>query len=132
MTSDSTEFSWHDCGDDLVVPEQQAVAVFWNPRGELVIRQKADFYPDEDHYVIVHPGNIRKLAHRLLLEADSLEDGADEQPKERLALAPPKDPTATERQRRHRQRQRDGLDRDTRDTSVTGTPNREDELALTR
>jgi hypothetical protein len=36
----SQEFDWNEAGDDLIVPSTQAVAVYLNPAGDIVIRQE--------------------------------------------------------------------------------------------
>jgi hypothetical protein len=48
----SDKFDWND-EDDLVIPSQLAVAVYVNPKGEIVIRQQSDPSRDEDTYVVI-------------------------------------------------------------------------------
>jgi len=60
----SEDFDWSDA-EAVVVPAQPAIAVYFNPRGEIVIRQEAQFHPDEDHFVYVGRKNLRPLIERL-------------------------------------------------------------------
>jgi hypothetical protein len=59
------EFAWNDAGDDLVVNGQLAIAVYENPKGDIVIRQEADHSRDEDSFVIVAKGNLPALVASL-------------------------------------------------------------------
>lgn len=60
----SEDFDWSD-GEAVVVPAQPAIAVYFNPRGEIVIRQESQYHPDEDHFVYVGRKNLRPLIERL-------------------------------------------------------------------
>lgn len=50
--ADADEFSWCD-DESVVLPDQQAVAVYFNPAGELVIRQKQ--WPGDDQFIYIGP-----------------------------------------------------------------------------
>lgn len=63
------EFNWSD-REIIVVPKQDAVAVYPNPQGAIVIRQQDDF--DTDQVIIVQPDAARALAAALLKEVDAL------------------------------------------------------------
>lgn len=115
--SNSRDFDWIDSAEDVVVPEQAAIAVYLNPRGDVVIRQQAQYHPDEDTWIVVAPDRAQAVADAIV-EAARLavyhpEDDELAPPAERTA-AVPKDPTAAERQRRYRERHRNshGADRD--------------------
>src|SRR5262245_31897571 len=45
---DDDEWKWHD-NDAILIREQPAIAVYWNPHGEIVIRREC--WPDEDAFV---------------------------------------------------------------------------------
>lgn len=61
-----------EVADCLVVPSQPATAVYWNDRGDIVIRQERRDY-DDDSFVFVTPANARALAAALIREAESWE-----------------------------------------------------------
>ena len=66
----SDDFKWDDVEDDLIQDDQLAVAVYHNPEGNIVIRQKADGYLNQDDAVVVVAkeklaGLIAKLQHCL-------------------------------------------------------------------
>lgn len=58
-----SEFSWRDL-DVICVRSQPAVAVYKNPRGEIVIRQESQF-GDDDHWICLQPENVELLAMTL-------------------------------------------------------------------
>lgn len=118
----SFDFDWDDVADDVVVPEQAAIAVYTNPKGEVVVRQAGHHGPDEDSWIIVAPDRASAVADAILRAARL----HDNQPVSGEA-ASPKDRTAAERQRRYRERNRNGTDRDPSDRHVT---NRDDEQPL--
>jgi len=102
------EFDWY--GDDtIVVQEQLAVAVYTNPRGNVVIRQKADWCDEDDIWIVISPDRAGAVARAILA---LVEPEAEPAP---LALPAPADRTAAERQKRYRQRHRNGV------TPVTDT-----------
>jgi hypothetical protein len=106
---------WHENGETVVVPEQQAVAVYTLEDGSIAIRQ-ADPSHDEDDIIVLDRQNVAAVARALMREI-----GQADEP---LQLEAPKDPTAAERARRYRQNKRDGTvtpDRDavTNDRDVT-------------
>jgi hypothetical protein len=61
---ESEDFDWAD-PESIIIPSQPAVAVYFNPRGEVVIRQESQYHPDEDHFVYVGRKNLRPLIERL-------------------------------------------------------------------
>jgi hypothetical protein len=64
------EVDFHWCrpdGDETVcIPEQLAIACYLNPSGDIVIRQRADAYEDQDAIVLVAPIHARTLATAIL------------------------------------------------------------------
>jgi len=64
------EFNWND-RELVVVPKQDAVAVYPNPQGAIVIRQEDEM--DTDQIIIVQPDAARALAAALIKEADEVD-----------------------------------------------------------
>ena len=61
------DFDWSPGrNDSVVIPSQPAIAVFFNPLGEVVIRQESQLHPDEDHFIYVRPSNLRTLINSLI------------------------------------------------------------------
>jgi hypothetical protein len=60
-----TAFDWCTDEDAVVLPSQAAVALYFNRRGDLVIRQEADFSRDEDSFVFVEKANIAAFLDKL-------------------------------------------------------------------
>jgi hypothetical protein len=54
---------WSLAGDDLVVPEQHATAVYLCSEDSVVIRQQN--WPDDDSFVVVQRQNLCPLIQRL-------------------------------------------------------------------
>jgi hypothetical protein len=50
------DFDWS--GEDVIIHEQPATAVYFNPQGALVIRQKASDYDYGDPFVYIGPDHI--------------------------------------------------------------------------
>ena len=97
------DFDWH--GEEVVVQEQAAIAVYENVHGGIVVRQQADWHSHEDDIVIVvRPDRAVALAKAILRLADEL--GAIAPTATPLALPSPMTPA--ERQRRHRNAKRHG------------------------
>ncbi len=121
------EFDWLEYADDVVVPEQMAIAVYHNPTGNVVVRQQG--WPDEDVVIILERRNAAALAHAIL-EAAEFDDEpvallappstSATEPELELSVTKPKDPAAAERSRRYRNRKRD-TERDIRDIDRDAT-----------
>jgi hypothetical protein len=134
MSTRDDDFDWTDLEDDLVVPTQDAIAVYTNPKNDVVIRQAGRFDISEDHWVVLHQTHALPLARAILaaagldmeivpLTALRIQNGGGEVlqpfPDQRTidavrnagraadAAETKKDRTAAERQRRHRERQRE-------------------------
>ena len=98
------EFDWQAAQDEGAIV-QQAVergAVYENPYGDLVVRQERGEYDEHDTYIVIARGNLPAFIAKLqeLVAEDS---------------ARPEPLSAAERQRRYRQRHRNGE----RDEDVT-------------
>jgi hypothetical protein len=62
MSDDSADFSWRET-DAVVVRQQDAIAVYSNPDGDLVIRRRQawDEDEDEDVWIVVAQTQIRAV-----------------------------------------------------------------------
>jgi hypothetical protein len=63
-------FDWRD-KDDVVIETQRATAIYWNPAGQVVIRQEAGWSDDDDPYLFFEPANLPRVIERLQTELDS-------------------------------------------------------------
>jgi len=110
----SAEFNWHH-DDSVAVRDQPGIAVYRNSVGDITIRQRGDVdpetYEENDTIVTVTGRNAAALGRAILALAEP--DSAPPQ----LALPAPTDRTAAGRQRRYRDRKRDGV-------TVTGRDDR--------
>jgi len=91
--------------EPVLIPVQMPVAVFSNKNGDVVIRQCGQWYHQNDPWIVLTPENARIVAGAISnLAAELMAPAAP------LALpAPtPADRTAAERQRRYRERKRNG------------------------
>jgi hypothetical protein len=64
VQDDAEEFSWND-EDCFVVPHQAAIAVYFNPRGDVIIRQEGHYGTDEGQWIVVSKENLVPLILRL-------------------------------------------------------------------
>jgi hypothetical protein len=62
-------FDWTEIEDDIVVPEQAAIAVYNNPNGGIVCRQAGRYGSDEDSWIFFHPSHALTLAKAILEKA---------------------------------------------------------------
>jgi len=60
MNDDNEDFSWRDT-DAVVVRQQDAIAVYSNPDGELVIRRRRAWDEDDDVWIVVAQTQIRTV-----------------------------------------------------------------------
>jgi len=100
----TAEFDWSGDSEEIVIAAQSAVAVYVNDRGEIVIRQAAEWNQDCDSTIFVRPQHARALADALHAAAKALLPEKVRQPSPKSSGA--------ERQRRYRLRQRNGGDGD--------------------
>ena len=99
--SASLDFDWDDNADDIVQQSVERVAIFTNPNGDLVIRQERCWDQEDDTWIIIARGNVGAAIAKM-------RGAIGEEP------STPRDHTAAERQRRYRQRHRNGQDRNDR------------------
>jgi len=59
----SDGFNWDD-PTTVIVPNQMAVAVYFNPSGNVVVRQENDC--DDDPFIVLTPENACRVAFRIL------------------------------------------------------------------
>src|SRR5271165_1450991 len=64
QAEEECDFSWSAIEDSVVIQAQPAIAIYFNRRDEVVIRQESQF-GDEDHFVYVRHENLRLLIARL-------------------------------------------------------------------
>jgi hypothetical protein len=148
---DAHEFGWSD-ESAIVLNRQPRTAVYLNPRGQLVIRQEADFDETEDPYLYFSQENVIALCYGLFdaigapysiiadVHGGCVDIPRPGQPGIDLDAtnaasdgfeAKGKDPTAAERQRRRRERKRhDDVRPVERDAGVTVTARERDHDGL--
>ena len=98
------DFDWSDVV--IVVAEQPATACYLNPAGDIVLRQRGADRDDDDPFLWFAPEHAAAIA-KAILEAAALSATAPAtEPTQRPSKA--KDPTAAERQKRYRERHRNG------------------------
>ena len=94
----------HKC-ESVVVREQRSLAVFLNGSGSVVVRQECA-WPDEteDPYVLIRPENAEAVARAILrAAAEAIGDG------ESVTLPVTRNSAGASRQRRYRERHRNGV-----------------------
>ena len=62
-TAVGRDFDWRD--DDVIVPQQLAIAVYRNPAGDIVLRQCSDGFYD-DAFSWFHPKHAQAVAAAIL------------------------------------------------------------------
>jgi hypothetical protein len=61
----SPEFNWLRDREDIVIPQQDAIAVYRNPDGAVVIRQAGKYGVEEDTWIVVNQTNLVPLIAKL-------------------------------------------------------------------
>jgi hypothetical protein len=105
---------WDD--DDPIVAEQPATWVYWNTRGQVNIRQRAEVFED-DPWVTFNIENVPALIralHQKIVEWNTCDDDPEPQPKPKPAKHPLSN---AERQRRHKRRLRKGNEKGNEDNA---------------
>jgi hypothetical protein len=126
---DSKPPEWDDA--EPIIPEQPPTWLYWNPHGQLVIRQRGEIFEDNP-FLFFSVENIPALIQALrqkLAEVDIVEDP----PAPRLAAKPSRRPlTAAEPQRKRRDKSHENRDmsHEPRDTSHENRDSQRDEPAL--
>jgi hypothetical protein len=64
------KFQWYgeDAAESVIIQSVQAVAVYTNPNGEIVIRQESSTQ-DDDHFVVIPRSQVKVLLKALRDEA---------------------------------------------------------------
>lgn len=62
--SEEDEFKWDD-EESVVIKPIQAIAVYRNGMGSIVIRQEKASYQEDDPYIVVPQAELRKLIEAL-------------------------------------------------------------------
>jgi hypothetical protein len=57
---DSEDFKWNDT-ESVVVRQQDAIAVYPNPAGDLVIRRRQAWNEDEDVWIVISAAQVRNV-----------------------------------------------------------------------
>lgn len=70
MTDTSEQFDWFD-NDSVIVPEQEAIAVYTNPKGAVVIRRMQRWDETDDQFFIIEARNAVDVAEAMLRAAGS-------------------------------------------------------------
>jgi len=60
VTKDSEDFSWQDT-DAVAVRQQDAIAIYSNPDGDLVIRRRRAWDEEDDVWIVVAQTQIRTV-----------------------------------------------------------------------
>jgi hypothetical protein len=58
----ATDFNWDDA-EAVVLHEQPETAVYWNPNGDLVIRQRR--WPEDDVFVVITESSVDRFLDKL-------------------------------------------------------------------
>jgi hypothetical protein len=66
--SEDKEFKWSET-DSVVIRAVEALAVYTNPTGDVVIRQQNSM-GDEDHFIVIPPDRIEDLITALKNETE--------------------------------------------------------------
>lgn len=76
MNDDTEDFSWRDT-ESVVVRQQDAIAVYSNPDGDLVIRRRRSWDEDDDVWIVVAQTQIRTVIdamEKVLKEVQNRQD----------------------------------------------------------
>jgi hypothetical protein len=105
-------FPWQTNKELIVVPErhQQAIAIFENGDGDIVIRQERDLYQEDDDIIVVHRDNLVTVVDTLESfigphDRDANRDGAVTQRRDG-SVTHHGSATAASRSRRYRERKK--------------------------
>jgi hypothetical protein len=138
MSETSREFDWNAFEGDVIQQQVEKVAVYANPRGDIVIRQERRWDEEEDVFIVIARAHAFAAARAILCSAGirpdlatmvaarpdidwqaAMSDFDMAEARDSAGLgedrASPRDPTGAERQRRYRARKRNA----DRDAAVT-------------
>jgi hypothetical protein len=65
----SEDFSWYDSNDLIIIEQVDAIAVYSNPKGDIVIRQQ-DPIDGEDPFVVIPRTRVNEVIAALKKEAE--------------------------------------------------------------
>lgn len=85
----SEDFDWNEDDECVLIPSVSAIAVYLNPKGNVVIRQQASWNEEGDSFVILPSEAVPKLIKRLrdlATPAEVLEESVAEKELEKLAI----------------------------------------------
>jgi hypothetical protein len=103
MTDD--DFDWNPDREIIVVRSQPAIAVYLNPHDDLVIRQEGHYGPDEDQWIYITKSSVPKVVQAMLEAAGFETANTYGMP---LMLPKPERLSGAERQKRYRNKHRNG------------------------
>ena len=63
-TEPEDSFDWEDSAA-VIVPEQQAIAIYRGTHGDVIVRQHGGPFDPDDHFIIIHPDNLQAVIDRL-------------------------------------------------------------------
>jgi hypothetical protein len=62
---DDDDFDWSINNEDVVLREQRASAIYWNTRGDLVLRQERYWDEQDDPFLVIGRNNVHDFIDRL-------------------------------------------------------------------
>jgi hypothetical protein len=68
---ESGEFSWRDA-NSIVVHSVSAIAVYMNPDGDVVIRQQATQYGEDDPFIVIPRDRVPQILEAIGKTADEV------------------------------------------------------------
>lgn len=105
---------WQDAENagDVILPEQRALAIYPNGKGNIVLRQEAGWNDDEDAVILVCPQHAERVAHALLNCAREVRGQQQPEEVEGAPEVNARPPTANAlRQRRFKEKRRHAVTR---------------------
>jgi hypothetical protein len=60
MADNGADFSWSNT-ESVVVRQQDAIAVYGNPDGDMVIRRQRDWNEDDDAWIVIARDQVRTV-----------------------------------------------------------------------
>lgn len=73
MADNGTDFSWNN-SDAIAVRQQDAIAVYANPDGDMVVRRRRDWNEDDDVWIVVARDQVRTVIsamEKVLIELEA-------------------------------------------------------------
>ena len=99
------EPDWDD--EDPIISEQPPTRLYWNQRGQLVLRQRLCGLEDEERFLFFSVENVPALIRALQQKLIEFGSAQEDLPEPRIEAEAASQPlTNAERQRRHRDKQR--------------------------